>query len=347
LQHGGRLTLDVTDPAAVALRTGEIASYESEADRAQHFGNDCAAALEAGIVAPLSVDGRSSGILAFAYAAAHKWTETELALAASLSHQCAQALDRAQLYASERVARAAAEEANRAKSDFLSVMSHELRTPLNSVLGYADLLLMQVNGSLTETQKLHIARIQVSARHQLALVEEILGYARLEAGREHLRVAPVDVGRLLREVEEFMRPEAEQRGITLRVDLPLDEELKLITDPGKLRQIALNLTANALKFTREGGAVLGAGWDDDGWLMLRVEDTGPGIPADLVDTIWQPFTQLDSSSTREIAGAGLGLAIVRRLVEFMGGQISVDTEVGRGSTFTVRLPRTPPLSVPR
>jgi PAS domain S-box-containing protein len=334
---------DAEGAIALALRSQQITPFASSAERLRRFGGSGPIGLEAGLVAPLVIDGRNLGVLTFSYAAEHAWANEELALTAALAQQCAQALERAQLYASEHAARAAAEEANRTKSDFLNVMSHELRTPLNSVLGYADLLLMEVKGSLTESQKLPVERIRASALHQLSLVEEILGYARLEAGSEHLRLTAVDVGQLVRDVAEFIGPEASRRSIAITVDLAQDAELKLISDPCKLRQILLNLAANGMKFTRAGSVRLAAAWDADGWLCVHVQDTGPGIPQEDLPRIWEPFTQLDSSATREFGGAGLGLAIVRRLVEFVGGRITVDSALGQGSTFTVRLPKKPPL----
>jgi signal transduction histidine kinase len=243
-------------------------------------------------------------------------------------------------------ARAAAESANQAKSQFLGVMSHELRTPLNSVMGYAELLLMETKGPLREGQREQVGRIQMSAHHQLALVEELLTYARVDAGREVLHIMPVDVGRALRDTVEFMRPQAERRGLALELQLPVEERsLVIVTDPGKLRQVLLNLAGNAVKFTEGGAVALAATGEGDG-VVIRVTDTGPGIPDDRRSAIWDPFTQLDSTRSRESTGAGLGLAIVRHLVELMGGTVQLESEIGCGSTFTVRLPRRAPAGSP-
>jgi PAS domain S-box-containing protein len=245
----------------------------------------------------------------------------------------------------EEALRAAMEEAdaaNRAKSDFLSVVSHELRTPLNSVLGYADLLQAGLSGGLSDEQRTHVQRIEASARHQLTLIEEILGYARIEAGHEELHLDQVDVAELIREVSDLIRPGADAKGLIFRIDVVPNADVRIITDPDKLRRVLINLLANATKFTRNGAVEVSAAWEEDGRLALEVCDTGPGIEEDHLDLIWKPFTQVDPSPTRESPGTGLGLAIVRQLVAFIGGEVEVHTTVGLGSTFIVRLPRSGP-----
>jgi PAS domain S-box-containing protein len=239
-----------------------------------------------------------------------------------------------------RRAEQAAERANRAKGEFLAVMSHELRTPLNSVVGYADLLLMELHGPLSPMQKSHAERIKVSAHHQLALIEEILTYTRIEAGQEHFRVARVDATRLLRDAVEFVRPHAEHKRIELELNTG-DAPLEVLTDAGRLRQIVLNIIANAVKFTSQGSVRVTAGFEGE-QLVVRVQDTGPGIPADMRDTIFEPFTQVEASNTRENGGSGLGLAIARRLCELLGGTIELQSEAGQGSTFIISVPRRGP-----
>lgn len=236
-----------------------------------------------------------------------------------------------------RRAEQAAERANRAKGEFLAVMSHELRTPLNSVIGYSDLLLLDANNPLTPRQVSHTERIQASARHQLELIEEILAYTRIDAGHEHMQIMPTDAARILRDAIEFVRPLAEGKKLDLRLTLGADR-LEIDTDPGKLRQIVLNLLSNAVKFTRSGSVHADARLEEHE-LVVRVQDTGPGIPEEMRETIFEPFAQVAQPTTREAGGTGLGLAIVRRMAELLGGRIELDSSSSEGSIFSVHVPR--------
>jgi PAS domain S-box-containing protein len=245
---------------------------------------------------------------------------------------------REHLIAAEQEARVAAERASRAKTEFLSVMSHELRTPLTAVLGYADLLLMGTSGTLAKDQRRQVERVRASALHQLSLVDDILAFARAERGRDGIRLETVDVGALLREVELFVRPEVERKHIEVRLKLAEDRPLLVDTDPVKLRKILLNVVANAASFTHQGCITISAGWQEER-LVVRVRDTGPGIPEDRLPEIWEPFTQLDGSYTREQGGTGLGLAIVRRFAELIDAGVTVESPPEGGTVFTVDLPR--------
>ena len=236
-----------------------------------------------------------------------------------------------------RRAEQAAERANRAKGEFLAVMSHELRTPLNSVIGYSDLLLLDASNPLTPRQVSHTERIQASARHQLALIEEILAYTRIDAGHEHLQIMSTDAARILRDAVEFVRPLAEGKKLDLQMTVDADR-LEIATDPGKLRQIVLNLLSNAVKFTRTGGVHADARFEEDE-LVVRVQDTGLGIPESMRETIFEPFAQVAQPTTREAGGTGLGLAIVRRMAELLGGYIQLDSSSSEGSIFSVHVPR--------
>jgi len=241
-----------------------------------------------------------------------------------------------------QAAREAAEAASRAKSQFLGVISHELRTPLTTVIGYADLLIGGLSGPVTERQREQLRRIKTSAWNLVSIIEEILTFSRAEAGKEEAQLEPTDVAALAREAAEMMEPQAHSRGLHFRARL-LPSPRYVVTDGGKVRQIILNLLGNAVKFTDEGAVELELA-EVPGGLALHVGDTGPGIAPENLESIFEPFRQVDQSSTRQKGGTGLGLAVSRHLARLIGGEVTVESEPGRGSTFTLWLTRELPQS---
>ncbi len=231
------------------------------------------------------------------------------------------------------------ESSNLAKTRFLSVISHELRTPLTAIVGYTDLLGSGVWGALEPRQREQVARIHAATWHVVSIIDEILVYARTEEGRERARLEDVDVVRVAHEATDMLRPQAEAKRLTLR-NLGPTVPLLAHTDPGKLRQILVNLVGNAVKFTDAGEVSLEVAPAEDRIAFL-VRDTGPGIPEDHLEDIFEPFTQVDPSHTRTRGGTGLGLTVSRRLAHLLGGQVTVHSDLGVGSTFTVTLPRRP------
>jgi signal transduction histidine kinase len=248
-----------------------------------------------------------------------------------------------------RAAQIAAESANRAKSAFLATMSHELRTPLNAILGYASLLLDGLAGQLSTGQRDFVERTRVSGRHLLGLVEEVLDIAKVEAGQMRVDVGPVSVGRVINAAVTLIRPQAVTAGVDIDASACADTSGEVTGDERRVRQILLNLLANAVKFTRPAGRVTVRCERVEGkapfspgplgsWVCLSVSDTGIGIESEHLETIFEPFVQLDASHTRARGGTGLGLAISRRFARLMGGDISVSSRVGHGTAFTLWLP---------
>jgi PAS domain S-box-containing protein len=235
-----------------------------------------------------------------------------------------------------RAALEAAQAANRATSQFLAMMSHELRTPMQAVLGYADLLLAGPESSLTAEQREDLEAIRRGAGRMIALVKQILDLSRLDAGRWECVAEPVDVAKAVALVRRDVAPQAAASGLGLCVELPPDLPPVRADEEG-LHQVLLNLVGNAVKFTERGGVRVSARTEDDR-VAITVSDTGIGISPEALPYIFDEFRQADSRLSRRHGGAGLGLAIAKKLADQMGGCIGVESQVGVGSAFTLRLP---------
>jgi PAS domain S-box-containing protein len=236
-------------------------------------------------------------------------------------------------------ARDQAEKANAAKAQFLANMSHELRTPLNAIAGYVDILEMGLRGPVSDDQRRDLARIKHSEQTLLRLVEDVLDFAKLEFGRLEYHYDDVRVDDLLVSLEELVAPRLAQKGLEYCVN-PCGSHVVISTDRAKFEQIVLNLLANAVKFTDRGRIEVACAVDDQ-HVRVRVRDTGDGIRPELIESIFEPFVQGDRSLTRTVEGTGLGLSISRQLARGMGGDITVESTPGSGSTFTLVLPRSP------
>jgi signal transduction histidine kinase len=293
-------------------------------------------------------DGTTRGALLWTFDDARAFDARELALMTTISRLCMQALERARLYEAEQAARRdaenarrAAEAANRAKAEFLATMSHELRTPLNAIAGYAELIELGVRGPVTREQTEDLRRIQRSQRHLLGLINQVLSYARVESGRMTYNLGRAPIDETLRIAEALVAPELRAKGLSYG-HAACAPELCAYVDADKLQQIVLNLLANAIKFTDPTGTQPGRvelGCEVRGeQVAILVRDTGCGIPRDKLETIFEPFTQVDRSFSSPREGVGLGLAISRDLARGMGGDLLVESTVGVGSLFTVLVP---------
>jgi PAS domain S-box-containing protein len=291
------------------------------------------------IMAPLSARSHTLGLMTFAIAGpSRRYGAADVALAGEVARRAAVAVDNARLYRQSELARHEAEAASRAKGQFLAVMSHELRTPLNAILGYSELVEMGVHGEVTDAQREAMARIRRSGQHLLSLVNNVLNLERSEVGGLETEFVTLPVSQLFEDADALTRPQAEAKGITLTVEMP-PPGLSVLGEREKAGQVLVNLLSNAVKYTPDHGRISLTYRATDESVDLRVTDTGLGIPGDSVERIFEPFVQLDSGLTRRAEGAGLGLAISRRLARLMGGDLTVESEVAAGSTFTFTLVR--------
>jgi PAS domain S-box-containing protein len=333
---------DEHSPINRALRTGEpiLIPYvppellQRLARDEEHLEILRSLGLHSAMVVPLPGRDRILGVLSFATAESQRrYTEDDLALAHEVARRSAVAIENAELFE-------AASSANRAKTEFLAVMSHELRTPLAAILGYAELLQMGIPVVVPEAALRQVERIESAARHQLQLIEEILTFSRLGAGREIVTSAPVDLISPVNEAVAFIRPAAEKKGLALRVTLP-EAPCETATDAGKVRQILVNLLFNAVQFTAEGEIEISLECAPDAG-RIRVRDTGIGIAPEHQSKVFDAFWQVRQSSTREVGGTGLGLTVAQRVAQLLSGDITVESALGQGSTFTLHLPREEP-----
>ena len=235
-----------------------------------------------------------------------------------------------------------AETADRVKSAFLATMSHELRTPLNSIIGFTGIILDGLAGPLNPEQERQLAMVQNSARHLLALINDVLDISKIEAAQLKVTSMPMSVPAAVANVVGIVRPLAEKKGLTLQVEVA-PEIGSIRSDPRRVEQVLLNLLNNAIKFTEQGGVTLSVAREDrpglaGGAIRFAVRDTGIGLKPESLATLFQPFKQVDSGLSRSQEGTGLGLAICRRLAELMGGTVTVESEWGKGSVFTFTLP---------
>jgi len=346
------LRLDAPLPLAEVARTGrpvflkgeaELRRYPAWGEAVLSAGSGAAAAV------PVWANGHLRGVLGLTWNTPRVFDKDERAFVLTLGVMCAQAIMRGHLVVAERHAREVAEHAIQTQGQFLRTMTHELRTPLNAVVGYTDLLADEIAGQITPVQKDHLRRARRASAHVLALVEELLRFARLDAREEKVHVERAIAANIVEEALDIVRPIAELKGGRVRVEIP-EEEIVLDTDPLKLRQILVNLVTNAVKYTDTGDVVLTMRLEGMGVaqkICFEVTDTGRGIAVGDRDHVFEAFWQVDHPLRRVSDGTGLGLWVARRLARLLEGDVTIDkSELGRGTTFVASLPAHYPTARP-
>jgi signal transduction histidine kinase len=340
---------DPVDPLSVArLATGNPIVFTKDSGAAliaaAHGPQNLAVLRELGfgalLVVPLVVRGAVLGTITFVSAEGDDpFTADEIALASNLADRCALALDNARLYRETDALRAVANDANRAKSEFLRNVGHELRTPLYAIGGYVDLLATTMRGTLTPEQHSDLARIKYNQQHLVTVISQLINFVRAESGRVEYRFEEVPVRAALADVAELLDGAARERQLTL-VLRPEPSDTSVFADPDRLRQILLNLVMNGIKYSPIGGGNITLGFTQmSDTVLIQVSDLGLGIPAEKLEAIFEQFVQLPSGAATRHAGFGLGLGISRDLARAMGGDLTVESTLGVGSRFTLTLPR--------
>ena len=309
----------------------EAAEYPRSYELAQRFGHRTV------VVVPLYREGQPVGTILLRRQDVRPFSERELMLLQTFGDQAAIALENVRLFREIQDKSRQLEIANKHKSEFLANMSHELRTPLNAIIGFSEVLLERLFGELNDKQDDYLKDIHSSGRHLLNLINDILDLSKVEAGRMELELSIFDLPAAIANAMTLVRERAQRHSIALGVDVA-PQLGEVVADERKLKQILLNLLSNAVKFTPDGGRIDVSARRDTDNVVIAVHDTGIGIAAEDQEAVFEEFRQVGRNYTNKQEGTGLGLALTRRFVELHGGRISVDSEPGKGSTFTFTLP---------
>jgi signal transduction histidine kinase len=327
---------------AAVIRTGEPQfaptvtpqMMEAVSQDELHFDQLQALAIDSAMIVPIATRGMVLGALTLVNSSPNRrFTDADFNTAQALGRRAALAIDNARLFRAVRTA-------NAVKTNFIATMSHELRTPLTAIIGFQELLADGVSGPVSEGQKQPLERIRASAMQLMSLIEEILLFARLDAGTETVQLETFPVKRVMDDVIAYASATAAERKLTLRAEA-VPVETTMHSDYPKVRQLLISLVSNAIKFTSQGEIVLRARADESE-ITFEVQDSGVGIDREQIAHIFDPFWQVDQSKTRTSGGSGLGLSVARRLAQLLGGDITVDSTPAVGSIFRVRLPKSGP-----
>jgi signal transduction histidine kinase len=325
--------------AAIAQR--QVKHYpdaQNGADVPQITRRGCAAiGVKSAIFAPMLWEGQGIGVIFVGRDFVGPFSEKEIALLKTFADQAVIAIQNARLFREIQEKSAQLEVANKHKSDFLANMSHELRTPLNAIIGFSEVLIERMFGEVNEKQAEYLKDIHESGRHLLSLINDILDLSKIEAGRMELELSSFDLPGAVSNAMTLVRERAQRHGIQLGLNMdPRVGEFQ--ADERKVKQILLNLLSNAVKFTPDGGRVDVSAKLDTDKVQIAVKDTGVGIAPEDHAAVFEEFKQVGRDYTRKAEGTGLGLALTKRLVELHGGEISLESTLGKGATFTVKLP---------
>ncbi|MFN3763220.1 MAG: ATP-binding protein, partial [Anaerolineae bacterium] len=335
--HGARVTGESTGAVGQAFRDGR-AVLESRPVSIKVGPPLSYARAEAAL--PLRLGDRVLGVMDVQSTQPEAFDQDDVSVLQNVANQVAIALENARAYALEREAAERLRELDRSKRRFLANMSHELRTPLTNIIGFARLMLKEIDGPLTDQQRHDLEIIYHNGEHLLGLINDLLDISQIEAGLMELEFREVDLGDLIRSVMATAGALVRGKPVVMREiiapDLP-----KVRADPARIRQVLLRILANAAKFTDQGTITVRA-WPVDGEVRISVSDTGMGIAPEYLERIFERFEQGVMENGRRPDGAGLGLALSKEFVEMHGGRIWVESEVGKGSTFTFTLPQAPP-----
>jgi signal transduction histidine kinase len=334
--HAVHLYQDQTilSKAALSRETTIIADTNTDPDYVSHH---LLPDVRSKMTIPLIVGEQLIGIFDVNADTVERFAEEDIRTFSTLASQTAVALRNAQLYAEQMETVDRLRELDHLKSSFLANMSHELRTPLNSILGFTQVILEGLDGPMTEDMETDLKLIEKNGHHLLTLINEVLDMAKIESGRVTLGMEPVMISDMLNDVLKTSRSLA-RKGVLYEYVSHLPDDMMIMADTVRLRQILLNMVSNALKFTEQGSVTLEAEQNNE-MVQIRVRDTGLGIPPDKLETIFEAFSQVDTSTTRKVGGTGLGLPISRRLAEMHGGWLWADSKgIGEGSVFYLEIP---------